>query len=179
MKVKKLIKALKECGDERIPIIATDDGGRKFRLEWNCMDDGPDWAEFAFVVSDRNWPSLDTGLAKAILDYVFSDPNNRSVSLFDDSRFEDYRFKVVWPCDRDYNGCGWSSSGVEKISIRDTKDGRRMFLKVGELPPWKDEDYDQEAMDKAKAEAKKKAAECMAYMEGKAEIVPQKEGAEE
>ena len=161
MKVKKLVKALKAYKGERIPIVAVDDVGREFHLQWKFIDDGPDWAEFSFVLSDNDWPVLDTDMAKAMLDYAYSSPDNK-VSLFGESAgFLDYRLRVMWPCDRDFRGgCGWS-----------TKD---MVLEVCTLPQWKDEDYDQEAIDKKNAEIREMAERHSEEMDAEAEEIRSK-----
>lgn len=157
MKVRKLVKELRKIKDnKRILIVAVDGEGREFCLTWEFRDDGPDWEEFSFQIRDGASRALDTEAAKLILNYAYTDPEN-SVSLFGKGpRILDYNLRVVWPCDRNFkNGAAWSASDVEKISFR-KKDGiTEMVLEVDELPPWKDEDYDQEEEDRLRTERKR------------------------
>lgn len=166
MKVKKLVKALRKC-NERIPIVARDKEGREFFLSWDYHDDGPDWAEFSFIVLDESWKHLDTDMAKKILDYVYSDPDNNRSLFSDDTSFLDYKLRITWPDNRDYiHGCGWEACEVKQIYCRETKKGRAMILLVDELPPWNDEDYDQEEVDRLREEAARRAKNVSDYIQG-------------
>ena len=165
MKVKKLIKELKKCGDERLLIEALDEEGRSFPLAWNYLDDGPDWERFSLVVKDGGWPRLDTDMAKAMLNHAFHSPDNINRSLFwDEGNIAEYKLSVTWPCNRNRPGCGWETSWVKKIRIVKDLDGKRMVLYVEDLPHWNDSEYDQEELDRRTDEINARVQACMEAM---------------
>ena len=146
MKIRNLVKELKKCGDERIPMIAVDKFGRKYHLGWGFSDDGPDWAEFSFHILDGHFRILDTDAAKAILEYAYSDPDRNEMLFGYGTRFLDYALKVSWPVNRDFHSGGcWCSRKVESFETKYVDDRKTMVFYVEEdLPDWNDKNANQE-----------------------------------
>ena len=123
MKVQELIDALRIVGNQRIPIAVMDDTGKKDRLSWEFDNEGPFWEELTFHIASRGQRTLDTDAAKAIIDYVFLDPENRVPIFGTERQLPDYHLAVQRDCRN-----GPYITHVKNISVEKCDDKKEVII---------------------------------------------------